>query len=402
MRVHIGLFGRRNAGKSSLLNALVGQEVSIVSDVPGTTTDPVERPMELKPLGPVVFIDTAGLDDEGALGVARAARSRQALERTDLAVLVVEGGELGDFERGLVGQLRAQGTPAVLALSKTDLRPLSPAARAALEALGLPWVETSAASGAGVDALRLAIIERAPEELIESPRVLADLVPPGEVAVLVMPIDEEAPKGRLILPQAQAVRDLLDGHALALVTQVPGLEAALGRLTRPPRLVVTDSQAFAEVAALTPAGVPLTSFSILFARMKGDLGAFTEGALAIDRLRPGDRVLVAEACAHHPLGEDIGRVKIPRWLGARVGGELRFDVVQGRDFPADLGPYRLVVQCGACTLNRRAVLARIERCQAAGVPITNYGLCIARSLGILERVLEPFPETRALLSSPVG
>ncbi len=395
MRLHIGLFGRRNAGKSSLLNALVGQQVSIVSATPGTTTDPVEKPMELQPLGPVVFIDTAGVDDEGALGAARVARTRQALERTELAVLVVEAGAFGPFEEGLLERLRAQGTPVVLALSKVDVRAPAPEERARLARLELPLVETSATGGAGVDALRRALIQHAPTERPGERPILRDLVPPGELAVLVTPIDEEAPAGRLILPQAQVIRDLLDGDACSLVLKERQLAPALARLTHPPRLVVTDSQAFQEVAAATPPAVPLTSFSILFARLKGDLLAFTEGALAIDRLRPGDRVLVAEACAHHPIGEDIGRVKIPRWLAQRAGGPLAVEHVQGKDFPGDLRPFRLVIHCGACTFTRRAVLARLARCQAAGVPVTNYGLCIARCLGILERALGPFPEVLA-------
>jgi [FeFe] hydrogenase H-cluster maturation GTPase HydF len=402
MRLHIGLFGRRNAGKSSLLNALVRQQVSIVSAVPGTTTDPVEKPMELQPLGPVVFIDTAGVDDEGALGEARVARTHQALERTDLAVLVAEAGSFGALEQGLLTRLQAQGTPVVLALSKTDVRVPSPEERARLAALGLPLVETSAEGGVGLDALRQALVEHAPAELLEARAILNDLVPPGELAVLVVPIDKEAPKGRLILPEAQAIRDLLDGDALCLVTRERGLSGALARLTRPPWLVVTDSQAFREVAAATPPGVPLTSFSILFARFKGDLATLTAGAQAIDRLRPGDRVLVAEACPHHPIGEDIGRVKIPRWLAQRVGGPLAIEHVQGRDFPDDLRPYRLVIHCGACTFTRRAVLSRVARCQAAGVPVTNYGLCIAKSLGVLERALGPFPEVLELVRRPPG
>ena len=391
-RLHIGLFGRRNAGKSSLLNALTRQQVSIVSEVAGTTTDPVEKPMELLPLGPVLFIDTAGIDDVGALGEERVKRTRQVFDRTDVGILVVSAGQWGEFEDGVLEEFRQRETPAVVVLNKTDLGQADGELRARLKAAKIPAVETVASAGRGILELREALLQAAPEEFVNAPPLVADLVPSGELAVLVVPIDKEAPKGRLIQPQVQTLRELLDADAYALVVKERELRDALDRLNRPPALVVTDSQAFLKVAADTPPGVKLTSFSILMARQKGDLGQFVEGALAIERLRPGDRVLIAESCSHHPIGEDIGRVKIPRWLQQFVGGKLQVESTQGHDFPDDLADYRLVVHCGACMWNRREVLTRIWRCRQAGVPICNYGMTIAYTLGIFDRALEPFPD----------
>jgi len=391
LRLHIGLFGRRNVGKSSVLNAITRQHASIVSDVAGTTTDPVEKPMELLPLGPVLFVDTAGVDDEGALGELRMQRTRAVLDRVDLGVVVTEAGAWGGFEDSLVDELARRGVPVVVVINKIDARPLAEAERDGLLRKGHALVTLSALTGEGVGGLREALLRLAPADYFDSRRIVADLVPPGEVAVLVVPIDKEAPKGRLILPQVMAIRDLLDGESLALVTQDRELARALGSLARPPALVVTDSQAFLKVAADVPPSVPMTSFSILMARFQGDLAEQVRGALAIERLAPGDRVLIAETCTHHPIGDDIGRVKIPRWLGQYTGASLQFTHVQGRDFPADLSPYRLVVHCGNCTGNRREMLSRIHRCREAGVPITNYGLTIAYSLGIFERALAPFP-----------
>lgn len=391
MRLHIGFFGRRNVGKSSLLNALTRQQVSIVSPTAGTTTDPVEKAMELLPLGPVLFIDTAGIDDEGALGELRVRKTRQVFERTDLGVLVVEAGRWGTFEDQILAELESRKVPVVAVFNKVDQgRP--PAERlASLAQKKIAAVETVASEQKGVLELRDALLAAAPDDFIDNPSILSDLVGPGELAVLVVPIDKEAPRGRLILPQVQAIRDLLDGDAMALTVKERELKEALSRLSKPPRLVVTDSQAFLKVAADTPKSVPMTSFSILMSRFKGDLLAQVEGALAVESLRPGDKVLVAEACTHHPIGEDIGRVKIPRWMTQFVGGKLEFTHVQGKDFPEDLTPYRLVVHCGACTFNRRGMLSRIERARRQAVPITNYGLAIAYSLGIFERALGPFP-----------
>jgi [FeFe] hydrogenase H-cluster maturation GTPase HydF len=351
--------------------------------------------MELLPLGPVVFIDTAGIDDVGAVGELRTARTRRVLDRTDLGVIVTDG-VWGAFEESLRECLTDRGTPVIAVFNKRDLVAPPPDLPARLTAHGVPLVETVASCGRGILDFRQALLDHAPPELLATPTILADLVGPGGTAVLVVPIDKEAPKGRIILPQVQAIRDLLDAGCLAVVVKEQQLRAALANLRRPPQLVVTDSQAFRQVATDTPPGIPLTSFSILFARLKGDLMLQTEGALAIESLRPGDRVLIAEACTHHPIEDDIGRVKIPRWLSERVGGELRFDTVQGHDFPEELSPYRLVIHCGACMLNRREVLTRLLRCQRAGVPVTNYGLAIAASLGVLERALEPFPAALAV------
>jgi [FeFe] hydrogenase H-cluster maturation GTPase HydF len=405
LRLHIGLFGRRNVGKSSLLNALARQEVSIVSDVAGTTTDPVEKPMELLPLGPVLFIDTAGIDDAGALGELRVAKTRKVFERTDLAVLVAEAPEWDDFERRMLDEFRERSIPTIVVFNKIDLYAAASIDGPSVSSDGgqnatlvrqladekIPIVRTSAISGTGIADLRQALIASAPADFIDNQAVVSDLVGPGELAVLVVPIDKEAPKGRLILPQVQAIRDLLDGDAYCMVVKERELRAALDRLKTPPKLVVTDSQAFLKVSADTPKDVPLTSFSILFSRFKGDLLTQLRGAMAVDSLRGGDRILIAEACSHHPIGEDIGRVKIPRWLTQYVGAALSIEHLQGHDFPDDLSPYKLVVHCGACMWNRREMLSRIARCRQGGVPITNYGLTIAYSLGIFERALSPFP-----------
>lgn len=390
-RLHIGLFGRRNVGKSSLLNAITRQNVSIVSDIAGTTTDPVEKPMELLPLGPVLFIDTAGIDDVGALGQMRVEKTRQTFDRTDLGVVIAEAGQWSEFEDMIIAQLRSREIPVIVVFNKCDLGEPPADAVARLQEQKIPIARTIAPQGVGLGDLRQALLDAAPADFIANPTILSDLVGPGELAVLVVPIDKEAPKGRLIVPQVQAIRDLLDGDSYCIVVKERELRDALDRLKRPPKLVVTDSQAFLKVSADTPRDIPLTSFSILFSRFKGDLAEQVRGVLAIDDLRPGDRVLIAEACSHHPIAEDIGRVKIPRWLRQYVGGDLEFQTVQGHDFPQDLAGYKLIIHCGACMWNRREMLSRILRCRQAGVPITNYGLVIAFSLGIFERALEPFP-----------
>jgi [FeFe] hydrogenase H-cluster maturation GTPase HydF len=391
LRLHIAFFGRRNVGKSALLNSLTRQQASIVSPVAGTTTDPVEKPMELLPLGPVLFIDTAGIDDTGELGVLRVQKTRQVLERTDLAVLVAEAGTWGKFEEEILGALATRKTPLIVVFNKIDAAEPDGALVARFAGQNILVVKTSAANGSGILDLRQALLDAAPPDFIDSPAILGDLVGPGEMAVLVVPIDKEAPKGRLILPQVQSIRDLLDSDAYCLVVKERELRSALDRLKAPPKLVVTDSQAFLKVAADTPRNVLMTSFSILMSRFKGDLLAQVRGALAIENLRDGDRVLIAEACSHHPIGEDIGRVKIPRWLTQYAGAKIHFEHLQGRDFPENLADYKLVIHCGACMWNRREMLSRILRCRQAGVPITNYGLTIAYSLGIFERALQPFP-----------
>jgi [FeFe] hydrogenase H-cluster maturation GTPase HydF len=402
LRLHIGIFGRRNVGKSSLLNALTRQQVSIVSPVAGTTTDPVEKPMELQPLGPVLFIDTAGIDEEGSLGELRVEKTRQAMERTEIAVLVAESGGWDKFEEEMLQDLGVRQIPTVVVLNKIDAAPVNDATLEALHTAGKRVVQVSAVTGQGLADLRQALIDLAPSDFVDSPAIVGDLVGPGELAVLVVPIDKEAPKGRLILPQVQTIRDLLDTDAMSMVVKERELRAALDRLKVLPKLVVTDSQAFLKVAADTPPEIPLTSFSILMARFKGDLTAQVEGALAIETLHAGDQVLIAEACTHHPIGEDIGRVKIPRWLTQYTGVKLDFVHVQGRDFPADLSNYKLVIHCGACMWNRRQMLSRIWQCRQAGVPITNYGLTIAYSLGIFARALEPFPGALASFKQSQG
>ena len=348
--------------------------------------------MELLPLGPVLFIDTAGIDDTGELGALRVQKTRQVLERTDLAVLVAEAGAWGNFEEEILRELSLRKTPVVVVFNKIDAAEPDAALVAKLSGDKNSRGENIGRCAArGLLDLRQALLDAAPPDFIDSPAIFGDLVGPGELAVLVVPIDKEAPKGRLIQPQVLAIRDLLDSDAYCLVVKERELRSALARLKSPPKLVVTDSQAFLKVAADTPRNVPLTSFSILMSRFKGELLAQVQGTLAIENLRGGDRVLIAEACSHHPIGEDIGRVKIPRWLTQYTGEKLRIEHVQGRDFPADLADYKLVIHCGSCMWNRREMLSRILRCQQAGVPITNYGLTIAYSLGIFERALEPFP-----------
>jgi len=401
-RLHIGLFGRRNVGKSSLLNAITRQSVSIVSDHAGTTTDPVEKPMELLPLGPVLFIDTAGIDDESALGELRIQKTRQVFERTDLGVLVAEAGQWGPFEEKVLDELTGRVKPVIVVLNKVDVAPPDPALIERLDEDGIPVVETAASEGRGILDFRQALLKNAPDDFLNSPTILGDLVGPGEMAVLVVPIDKEAPKGRLIMPQVQSIRDLLDNDSFCMVVKERELRHALNRLKSPPKLVVTDSQAFLKVAADTPPETPMTSFSILFARFRGDLTRQVEGTMAIERLKTGDRILVAESCGHHPIGDDIGRVKIPRWLTQYVGGKLHFEHVQGHDFPENLGDYQLVIHCGACTTNRSEVLSRLMRCAEAGVPMTNYGLTIAYSLGIFERALGPFPAALETYRSALG
>jgi [FeFe] hydrogenase H-cluster maturation GTPase HydF len=391
LRCHIGLFGRRNVGKSSLLNAMTRQNVSIVSEHAGTTTDPVEKPMELLPLGPVLFIDTAGIDDVGALGEMRIRKTQQAMDRTDIAVIVTEPDVFGDFENALLKEFQDRNTPIIITFNKTDTCGTKQELIERFIKENIKTVHTAALHGDGVADLRQALLDSAPEDFVNNPPLIGDLVAPGEIAVLVVPIDKEAPKGRLIMPQVQTIRDLLDNDAMCTVVKERELRAGLELLNKPPSLVITDSQAFLKVAADTPLDVPMTSFSILFARKQGDLEEMVRGATAIDSLQPGDKVMIAESCSHHPIGEDIGRVKIPRWLTQYVGGKLDVQVTQGRDFPDDLSDYKLIIHCGSCMFNRRAMLTRIMRCRQAGVPITNYGLTIAYTLGIFERALQPFP-----------
>jgi [FeFe] hydrogenase H-cluster maturation GTPase HydF len=397
-RLHIAIFGRRNAGKSSLINALTNQDIALVSDVPGTTTDPVYKAMEILPLGPVVIIDTAGIDDAGDLGALRVERTRQVLNKTDLAILVIEpGAGVTDYERDLAADIRKRAIPAVAVAGKSDLGIPADEELAAWSAeLGESILPVSAKTRQGIEELKRAIIKKAPDNW-EGPPVIGDLLNPGDTVVLVVPIDLAAPKGRLILPQVQTIRNILDHDAYSIVVKERELREALAGLRHKPRIVVTDSQEFLKVAADTPDDVLLTSFSILFARYKGDLETLVAGAKAIDSLKPGDKVLIAEGCTHHRQADDIGKVKIPRWLRQAVGGELNFEWVSGGDFPRDLASYNLIVHCGACMLNRREMLHRLSVARENSVPIVNYGVLIAHVHGILPRALTPFPAARLIL-----
>ncbi|GAB1454022.1 [FeFe] hydrogenase H-cluster maturation GTPase HydF [Draconibacterium sp.] len=390
-RLHIGIFGKRNTGKSSILNLLTNQEVSIVSEIAGTTTDPVEKPMELLPLGPVLFIDTAGIDDLGDLGEKRIAKTMAVFDRTDFGIIVTNFNDWDNFEQIIIDEFTDRAIPFIIVFNKTDLFEENKEIISKLKSAKIQFTETSALKGIGLIELRKLLLESAPADYIDRPSILADLVGPGEAAVLVVPIDKEAPKGRLILPQVQSIRDLLDNNSFSVVVKETELHEVLSRFNKPPKLVVTDSQAFLKVAADTPTEIPLTSFSILFARFQGDLNEMVRGARAIDKLKTGDKVLIAEACTHHPIEEDIGTVKIPRWLTQYVGGKLQIDNLRGHDFPENISEYKIIIHCGACMWNRREMLSRIMKAKLAGVPITNYGLTIAYSLGIFERALQPFP-----------
>ncbi|MDD3594768.1 MAG: [FeFe] hydrogenase H-cluster maturation GTPase HydF [Candidatus Gastranaerophilales bacterium] len=390
MRLHIGIFGKRNVGKSNILNALTNQDISIVSEIAGTTTDPVEKAMELLPLGPVLFVDTAGVDDEGKLGELRIKKTMQIFDRIDIALIVSDRTDWGIFEKELYDEFIARKIPIIAIFNKSDLTEITEEKLTEVKSLNVPIVITSAKTGSGMDNLKQKLIENAPEEFINPPMIAADLIPLGEMGILVVPIDLQAPKGRLILPQVQTIRDLLDNDSMVMVVKERELKEALCRLNKPPQIVITDSQAFLKVSADVPKNIKLTSFSILFARFKGDLEEFVKGALAIETLKPNDKVLICESCTHHAIGDDIGTVKIPRWLTQYVGGKLEFVHYAGHDFPENISEYNLIIHCGACMTNRREILSRIMKAKQAGVPITNYGLSIAYSLGIFERALEPF------------
>ena len=377
-RIRIAFFGCRNVGKSSLVNAFTNQQLSIVSEVKGTTTDPVSKSMELLPLGPVVVVDTPGVDDEGELGRERVRRTWQELEEADIALVVTHAARpLLPQEQQLLEQVKGKGIPWLHIKNKADL------------AEGLEQGDvlyTSALTGQGVQELRQAVAALCPET--KEPPLVRDLLSPGDTVVLVVPIDKAAPKGRLILPQQQTIRDVLEAGASALVCRDGELEQTLAALQKPPRLVITDSQVFGKVDALIPREIPLTSFSILMARHKGNLPLMAAGAAVVDGLKAGDRVLIAEGCTHHRQCEDIGTVKLPRWIGKHLGAELSYTFVSGREFPEDLREYRLVVHCGGCMLTRRQMQVRLNRCASQGVPVTNYGTLIAHLNGILERSLE--------------
>lgn len=397
-RLHIGIFGRRNAGKSSLINSLTKQEAALVSPVAGTTTDPVYKAMEILPIGPVMIIDTAGIDDSGTLGEMRIEKTREVITKTDVAILVMDGQEdFSDYEESLVEELKKRKIPTILVLNKDDISPISNEKIKGLKAnLKMPILKVSTVNLQGIESLKEELIKSVPDHWDGQP-LIGDLINGGDSVVMVVPIDTAAPKGRLILPQVQAIRDVLDHDGHALVVKERELKSLLDNLKEKPKLVVTDSQEFLKVEADTPKEIKLTSFSILMARHKGDLETLVMGAKAIDSLKRGDKVLIAEACTHQCQSDDIGRVKIPRWLRQYVGGELEFHWVSGNSFPVDLQKYKLIIHCGGCMINRRAMLHRMKVAEDHKVPIVNYGVLIAKLHGILPRALSPFPYLQMLI-----
>ena len=398
-RVHIGFFGRRNAGKSSVMNAVTGQDLAVVSDVRGTTTDPVYKSMELLPLGPVVMMDTPGIDDEGELGALRVRKSYQVLNKTDAAVLVIDGGVgVTPEDKALLKRIREKKIPYVIAVNKKEL-----AAPDALEKIvdelsseDGEIIAVSAATGEGIDELKEQIAAAADTEEPER-YIVRDLLKPSDVAVLVVPIDKAAPKGRLILPQQQTIRDILEADAVSVVVKETELKNILGQFQNKPKMVITDSQAFEKVAADTPEDILLTSFSILFARYKGDLAAVVKGVTSLDTLEDGDAILISEGCTHHRQCDDIGTVKLPRWIREYTGKEIRIETTSGTEFPDDLTKYKMIVHCGGCMLNEREMKYRLKCAEDQGVPMTNYGITIAYMKGILKRSVEVFPEIFEML-----
>ena len=401
LHLQIAVAGRTNAGKSSFLNLVVGQDAAIVSPQPGTTTDVVEKAMELLPIGPVLFLDTAGIDDHTALGDRRVGRSFRAIDRADVILLAVEAGAWGEPEERLLAAARERKIALVPVVNKIDLYPPAPEfleflrEKSSFAPLAVNSTGGPAERERVLPLLKDALLAACPEDFLHTPPLLGDLVPPGGVVVMIVPVDTQAPKGRLILPQVQAIRDVLDHDAMTLVVKENRYAETLRKLAVRPDLVICDSQVVGLMVRETPPEVPCTTFSILFARLKGDMEALAAGAGSIRGLKPGDPVLIAEACTHHACDEDIGRVKIPKWLGGKVGGPLRISVTAGRDYPADLREYKLVVHCGSCMLNRRETLRRIELARQAGVPVTNYGMTISFCHDVLERVLSPFPAALA-------
>ena len=385
-RLHIAFFGKTNVGKSSLINKITGQDVSIVSEIAGTTTDVVEKSMELLPIGPVTFLDTAGLDDKTELGEKRVEKTMKVLDRTDIAVIVCEPEGFDDYEKILIKDIEKLGIPYLILVNKCDTK------KNVHEDLNNA-IYTSIVDEQIAYKFKQALINLLPEDFINTPKIAGDLVPEKSTVILVTPIDKEAPKGRLILPQVQTIRDLLDSDCLVYTVKETELKQALDNLKTPPSLVITDSQAFRQVSEIVPEEIPLTSFSILFARLKGDINAFAEGAKAIDNLKDGDMVLILESCTHHAIEDDIGRVKIPNLLRKRTGKNLVIHNFVGHDFP-DIKDYKLIIHCGACMTNRREVLSRIIKANNAGIPITNYGIAISYCLGILSRAIKPISNTK--------
>jgi len=400
MRIHIGLFGRTNVGKSTFLNLVAGQDVAITSPQAGTTTDPVEKVMELLPIGPVVFTDTGGVDDTSELGIKRRERMMAALQRVDVAILIVEPDIWTEYEERLVQEMKAAERPWLMVVGKTDLQKPSDKFLERMKALAPFVIESTLLPEQRdqvVNAFKAALGQLIPESSLQMPDFLGGTVPPNGVVVLIVPVDMEAPKGRLILPQAQAIRAALDASAIAVVAKETEYLAALAKLAKLPDLVVCDSQVVDRMVTETPPGVPCTTFSILLARMKGDLPAMVKAARVIDDLQDGDHILIGEACSHHAMDDDIGRKKIPRWLKEKTGKSLQITVMSGRDWPTDLEKYRLVIHCGACMLTRREMLNRLKGGETRAVPMTNYGVAISHLKGVLPRVIAPFPKALTAL-----
>ncbi len=388
-RTRIVLLGRCNAGKSSLINAITGQPVAIVSEVRGTTTDPVRKAMEVLPIGPVLLCDTPGLDDKSLLGEKRIEKTYEELRQADLALIVVNNNfGIQEEEKAIIREIKALAIPAIIAVNHIDTAPVTDEELAEITGTyTIPAIPVSALTGKGIESLKLAMIKALPDAAAAP--IASDLAEAGDVVILVVPIDSSAPKGRLILPQQQTIRDLIDAGIIPLIMRDSELEKALTALRNPPALVITDSQVFAKVSKIIPDDIPLTSFSILFARYKGDIKALVEGAKAISNLNDGDRVLIAEGCTHHKQGDDIGTVKIPKLLTAKTGKNLIFDHCSGISYPKDLKSYALIIHCGACILNKREVQWRIHLAKEAGVPIINYGIILASLTGILDRTIKP-------------
>ena len=390
MRLHIGIFGKTNVGKSSLLNRITNQDVSIVSNIAGTTTDVVEKTMELLPIGPVNFLDTAGINDSTALSSERIEKTMKIINRTDVAIVVCNYNGIDDYERNLIEKFNELKIPFMIFINKTDEKYPSDSIIEDLKNytkyILLSSVKTD---NLIVFKIKELLVKLLPEDFVNSPKIVGDLIPQGSTVILVIPIDKEAPKGRIILPQVQTLRDLLDNNCVSVVVKESELKSAIDNLKFAPSLVVTDSQAFKNVSEIVPENIPLTSFSILFARLKGDLNTFSQGAKAIEKLQDGDRVLILESCTHHAIEDDIGRVKIPNLLRKKTGKNLIIDNIAGHDFP-DISKYKLIIHCGACMTNRREVLSRILLASENNVPITNYGICISYCLGILPRALKIF------------
>lgn len=391
LRLHIGLFGRRNAGKSSLINALTNQSIAIVSDIAGTTTDPVEKAAELAPIGPVVYIDTAGIDDVGELGQLRVEKTLSVLGWMDIALIVCSSQQVTDYELSLMKLAAQNKTPAIVVFNKADLGAPEDFVLTIAKKHNLPYVVISAKEKEGIDALREAIIKMAQTNTEPDRPMMEGLITPGDSVLLVTPIDTGAPKGRLIMPQVQAIREILDSDAKCLTVRENRVAEMIADLKTPPKFVMTDSQAVQKVCEATPASIPVTTFSIQMAYCKSDLVEMARGAAMIGFLKPGDKVMICETCSHHPQPDDIGRKKLPRWLEKTVGGALDVEVVVGKDFPSDLTPYKLILQCGGCVVTRRHMLSRVREAVRQNVAMTNYGVAISYLQGVLERALELHP-----------